>query len=649
MVDPVPSLCTVRPTVPVELERAIEKALAKVPADRYDTAGAFVEAAGAAAQIPVVRTRERRAPRRRVSPKAWRISAAAAFVGAAAAIAGVLLITDGLRGSPQITFSNIRQLTRAPEIEIEPAISPDGGQVAYTAGFGEDMHVYLRDLGGGRALPLTADRPGRQVQPRWTADGHSVLFTETQPGFGTASHLIPRLGGPSRTVGSGDISDLHDNRVVYIRRDSLLVRSIEGGEETFVAWVPPEPHSVAWSPDGSALAYVQRNEEFTWLASLGNVGPSSIWIVAVQGGEPVQVTDDVQLNVSPAWMPDGRHLLFVSDRDGQRDIYAVPLEASGRPRGRPERVTTGLSPHSISVSAEGSKVAYSRLTVRQNIWESPILETGSVPMSEATPVTMGNQIVEAHGVSRDGRWLAFDSNVEGNQDIYVMPVEGGEPRQVTSDAGDDMHPDFSPDGSEIVFYSARHGTRDVFLISTDGRDEVQLTDGPDEDYHPSFSPDGRWIAFFRWDNTGQEVYVMSRGSVAGEWSAPEQLTRRRGFSARWAPDGTRLVYWTAYGQIRTVSLDGEEQLLADAGTTGIVRLRWPDWSRDGRFVFFIGTDSTGVESLYAIPAQGGSPREVVRFDDPTKNVWPMYSLGEDRVYFSVREVESDIYVMDLEM
>jgi len=93
-----------------------------------------------------------------------------------------------------------------------------------------------------------------------------------------------------------------------------------------------------------------------------------------------------------------------------------------------------------------------------------------------------NQIVEAHGLSRDGQWLAFDSNLEGNQDIYLMPAEGGEPRRVTRDPGADMHPDFSPDGSEIVFYSTRHGTRDLFLISADGKDEVRLTDGPSEDY-----------------------------------------------------------------------------------------------------------------------------------------------------------------------
>jgi serine/threonine-protein kinase len=368
LVDPVPSLRTVRPTVPEELERAIEKALAKVPADRYDTAGAFVEAAGAAAQVPVVPTRERRIRRRRVSARVWpprRVAAAVALTTAVAVTVGALLFTTGRLGrEPQFAVSNSRQVTRAPEVEWDPAISPDGREVVYAAGYGSGMHVFARDLVGGRSLPITADRPGTQIVPRWTPDGRSIAFFDRMAG---GAYLIPRFGGAARAIGTHRVWAVHGDRIAYLTRgDSLLIGSVEGGEETFVAWAPGQPHSVAWSSDGTRLAYVLGNGEWIDPSNLGNSAPSSIWVVGLDGGEPVRVTDDAHLSVSPAWMPDGRHLLFISDRDGPRDVYAVELHASGRARGQPVRVTTGLDPHSISVSTDGSKVAYSRFTHRQN-------------------------------------------------------------------------------------------------------------------------------------------------------------------------------------------------------------------------------------------------------------------------------------------
>jgi serine/threonine-protein kinase len=655
LVDPVPSLRTVRPTVPEELERAIEKALAKVPADRYDTAGGFVQAAGAAAQVEVVPTRERRALKRgRLGTwsRTRLVGGAVALAAAAAVTAGVLLFTSGRLGrTPQFTVSNSRQVTRGLEVEWDPVISPDGREVVYTAGYGLDMHVFVRDLIGGRSLPITTDRSGAQVGPRWTTDGRSIAFFELVAEAGEGAYLVPRFGGAARAIGQRRVWAIHDDRVVYLNRgDSLLVRSVEGGGETFVTWAPGQPHSVAWSPDGTKLAYVQGNGEWIDPANLGNSAPSSIWVVDMDG-EGFQVTDDVHLNVSPAWMPDGRHLLFISNRDGPRDVYTVDLQASGAPRGRPARVTTGLDPHSISVSADGSTVAYARFTHRQNIWEIAIPDAGSVSISEARPVTSGNQIVESHGLSRDGRWLAFNSNLEGNQDIFVTPAEGGEPIRVTRDPGGDFHPDFSPDGSEIVFYSARHGSRDVFIASRDGRDVRRLSDSPEDDYNPSFSPDGLQIATYRitGGNRGG-IYVMSRDSVGGEWTTPELITpgaRDRGHP-RWSPDGGQLVCVDRLA-MQIVLLNDEERVVLDAAAVGLRRVAFPDWSPDGRLIYLMAMDSTGSEGLYVIPAAGGSPREVVRFDQPSMDVVLQFTVGHGRVYFTVKEIESDVYVMDLEM
>jgi Tol biopolymer transport system component len=639
-----------RETVPPALASLVMRCLEKKPADRWQTAEELLR------QLETLTT-----PSGGITPadtkpvaavRAVRPANVAVGTGVVVAIAVLGFFGWSLLrpGQPTVTVSNIRQLTRAPEIEIEPAVSPDGREVAYTAGWGGDMHIFVKDLGGGRAFPLTADRPALQGNPRWTPDGRSVVFVELSD-VSVASLLIPRLGGPTRPIANAITWDVRAGRVAYTggaRAESLLVRPIDGGEEIFVTAGALTPHSAALSPDGSKLAWVEGNFDFIRVRSLGNVAPSSIWVAGVGDGEPVQVTDHPSLNVSPAWMPDGRHLLFVSNRDGPRDIYVLRLDASAHPLGQPVRVTTGLDPHSISVSADGSTVAYSQFALRRNIWELAIPERGSVSISEATPVTRGNQIVEGHGVSRDGRWLAFDSNLEGNQDIYLMPVDGGEPNQLTTDPGEDFNPAFSPDGSEFVFYASRHGTRDLFLVSADGGSEIRLTDDAGEDYHPSFSPDGLGIAFVRLADNETAVYVMSRDAVGGEWSDPSWLAATSNTMASWSPEGDRLVYPVGIG-LAVVSLGGDEQILFDGAAAGLTAVDFPGWSRDGRLIYFRASDSAGALGMYAIPAAGGTPRMVVRFDDPTKSVWMIYSLADGKVYFSLSEYESDIYVMDLEM
>src|SRR5204863_9807012 len=109
------------------------------------------------------------------------------------------------------------------------------------------------------------------------------------------------------------------------------VRRAEGGPVTRIP-TAAQPHSLAWSPDGSRLAFALGNAAFVYAPNaLGNIAPSSIWIVSPSGGPEQPVTDASSLNTSPVWTPDGKGLLFVSNRDGSRDSYQVHLDRSVRP------------------------------------------------------------------------------------------------------------------------------------------------------------------------------------------------------------------------------------------------------------------------------------------------------------------------------
>jgi dipeptidyl aminopeptidase/acylaminoacyl peptidase len=140
----------------------------------------------------------------------------------------------------------------------------------------------------------------------------------------------------------------------------------------------------------------------------------------------------------------------------------------------------------------------------------PIPARPPVSASAATPVTTGDQAIEGIAVSRDGQWLAFDSNRSGNQDIYRMPLAGGEIEQLTTHPADDFVPCWSPDGKEIVFYSWRNGNRDLFLMAADGSSERQLTSEPGDEVYPDWSADGRQIVFLSVQLTKDTLALLTR-------------------------------------------------------------------------------------------------------------------------------------------
>jgi eukaryotic-like serine/threonine-protein kinase len=415
-------LRVVRDTVPDDIDAAVAKALAKTPADRFTSAGAFA----VALRQPVAA-----APR---SPAARRV----AWLGAGLALV-VTLVWAGVAvmrpGTPAFTIGRSEQLTADPGLEIAPALSPDGKLVAYAAGNAARMRIFIRPIGGGRTFPLSDDSTTLEAQPRWSPDGTSLLYlvrggVSVGPALGgTTRAVVP----PSATARVASATWSPDGRdIAFVRAESLLVVPLDGGPPRLLA-TAPSLHSCSWSPAGNWIACVTLNDEFVRPGTnFGNLAPSGLLLFPARGGPPVAVLEARTFNQSPVWSPDGKHLLFLSNRDGPRDIYALAIGASGQTRGAPTRLTTGLGAISISLSADGRRLAYAVYSARSNIWSLPIPRDGPVTIDRATQVTSGNQLIEAVRVSPDGRWLLYDSDVRGNADIYRIPAAGGQAEQLTN-------------------------------------------------------------------------------------------------------------------------------------------------------------------------------------------------------------------------
>ena len=307
-------------------------------------------------------------------------------------------------------------------------------------------------------------------------------------------------------------------------------------------------------------------------------------------------------------------------------------------------MTTGLNAFIISLSADGKKLAYSIFTYSSNIWSIKIPEEKAISISEAIPVTTGNQAIEGFGVSPDGKWLAFDSNRSGNQDIYKMPVGGGELERLTTHPSDDFLPSWSPDGKEIVFYSFREGNRDIHLMTADGGTIRQLTDDSAQERYPDWSPDGKHIVF-RSNKTGRgELFVISRVKEDTGWGVPKQLTFDGGVSPRWSPDGSLIAYTSDAGLFVIPPESGEPRILVNSHDSATIPVpRFPEWSADGRVVYYKARDAEGNSSFGSVPALGGSRNFLFVLTIPPENPFGS-SLAQMGLASSLRSLRTrEIY------
>jgi Tol biopolymer transport system component len=410
-----------------------------------------------------------------------------------------------------------------------------------------------------------------------------------------------------------------------------------------------QPHSIAWSPDGSRLAFVLGNAAFVYTPNaIGNIAPSSLWLVSADGGRPERITDAASLNTSPVWMPDGRSLLFVSDRDGSRELYRVGLDRSSRPSGPPVRLTTGLNLHTVDLSRDGKVLAYAGFTEYANIWSLPIPDRTPLSAAEAQPLTVGHQSIEGMAISRDGRWLAFDSDRGGNQAIYRVPLSGGEPEPLSADSGDDFMPSWSPDAREIAYYGFREGRRRLFVMPVDGGPPSPVVADSGNQRFPDWAPDGRHLVFHS-DRTGRfELYVVER-DASGRWGPSRQLTREGGQEARWSPDGSAIVYVRNAGLWVISPGGGAPRLLVETSDPAVRPAPLlAVWAPDGRTIYYKALNAEGRASLWSIPAEGGEPKLLARFDDPTRpSSRAEFATDGKRFYFTIAERESDIWRIEL--
>lgn len=242
-----------------------------------------------------------------------------------------------------------------------------------------------------------------------------------------------------------------------------------------------------------------------------------IYSVRPAGSDRRQLTREGN-NVTPAWTPDGKRILFASDRYGSRDIFRMNEDGSGVSQIETAVVGNKLTPN---MSRDLSRIAFAAedpRTGHPEIWVANA--DGTVPRQlTVTPKAPAGPTWSLFPrFSVDGSRILYGSTQSGSSQIWVMNSDGSGKRQLTNgvgpDAPDANAPQWSPDGGQIVFwagYETRYG--EIWTMDADGSNPVQLTDqpAPISSDNPTWSPDGSQIIFdTNRSRSGVEIWIMDR-------------------------------------------------------------------------------------------------------------------------------------------
>ena len=192
---------------------------------------------------------------------------------------------------------------------------------------------------------------------------------------------------------------------------------------------------------------------------------------------------------APNWSRDGKYLFF--NKEGK--IYKIPVIG-----GTPELINTDFAikcNNDHGISPDGTQLAISDQSNEEDKSRIYIL-----PIEGGTPkqVTMLGPSYW-HGWSPDGKTLTYCAERNGEFDIYTIPVNGGEETRLTTSPGLDDGPDYSPGGKYIYFNSERTGTMQIWKMKTNGSEQEQITNDEYNNWFPHPSPDGKWIVFLSYE------------------------------------------------------------------------------------------------------------------------------------------------------
>jgi dipeptidyl aminopeptidase/acylaminoacyl peptidase len=365
----------------------------------------------------------------------------------------------------------------------DPQMTPDGRQVAFVVTtLSEERDEYLSniwvvDTTGGEPRRFTTGN-GRDTTPRWSPDGTSLAFVaERDPKQKPQLYVMPAHGGePVRLT---DLSNGVAHPVWSPDSTRLACVSRVGG------WQEPTDEAAKHLSKPArvitTMKYKANAEGFIYDRR------PHIFVVAVDAGEPQQITDGDVVDADPAWSPDGQSIAFVSARHEERDYdNAADVWLVAATGGAPRRLTDTAGPLSLPVFApDGRSIAFFGHRYLHDSGRNMRLFT--VPVTGGAPICLTADLDRNCGTffgriaplwSADARSLTFAVETQGNVSVYRVGTSGSsKPEQIMSGDRHITGLSASHDGTRLAFTATDPvSPAEVFVCNADGTVERRLTD-----------------------------------------------------------------------------------------------------------------------------------------------------------------------------
>jgi len=564
-----------------------------------------------------------------------------------------LFRNDSKSGSKVAPIEQLRfqSLTDTGDI-IHPTISPDGATLAFVRLGEEESSVWVKQIATGSSIQILPPSRKGYRSLVFSSNGSHLYFRETaDPG---AIYETSALGGASRKVAENVWSDFSispdDKQFAFFRRDPardahlLMLSSTDGSGERELSsrpWLTGYREGApAWSPDGSKLV--------VGAASTTEARPLLFMVDLASGQETELNTPRWRDITRELWAPNGKNLIVAARAadEGTSQVWMLALSD-----GNVSRLTNDLESYFwLSFSADGRMLVTRQQRIVSQLW---LLPGGDV--KKAKQLTFGGRNTDGYAGltwTPDGK-VIYSARSGHVTDLHSIDPNGGEPLQLTEDAGpDNTWPAVSRDGRFIAFTSHRTGARQIWLMDADGRNQRRLTFGqePRETaYSAALSPDGKDVYFIRLGAGPSSIWrIPVDGGTAVPVSHLDNASAEGFLSI--SPDGKWLAF--QYVAAQPVSRRDEPSF-----TVGILPsdgnaeprlfdlpMRRPmiEWSADSTgFDYFRGAFNSS--SMFRQPLTGGPPQKLLEVPDRVFNY--AWSLDGKNLVVARGRLQGDAILM----